>query len=97
VDFAGRVHEVVRRVPPGRVMTYGDVAWAAGAPRAARAVGRVMTCEDPTSPLPWHRIVRADGTVVDEDLASRLRAEGVQVWDGRIVGFDVVRWAQDGD
>lgn len=96
MQFADRVHQYVRSVPPGRVTTYGDVAWAVGAPRAARAVGRVMTNAS-QSETPCHRVVRSDGTVADEGLAQRLQAEGVQVWDGRVLGFDVVRWAQPGD
>ena len=41
-DFKTRVLAVVRRIPPGRVATYGDVAKMAGRPRAARAVGNIM-------------------------------------------------------
>lgn len=97
MDFAQRVHEYVRQVPPGRVTTYGDVAWAVGSPRAARAVGRVMTNIDPDDSTPCHRVVRSDGSVADPELAERLLKEGVTVWDGRVLGFDVVRWAQPGD
>ncbi|MCA1819589.1 MAG: MGMT family protein, partial [Halobacteriales archaeon] len=70
---------------------------AVGSPRAARAVGRVMTTAPPDSDTPCHRVVRGDGSVVDEELARRLRDEGVDVWDGQVLGFDVVRWAQPGD
>lgn len=97
MDFAARIHEVVRQVPPGRVITYGDVAWAAGRPGAARAVGRVMAQTPATADVPCHRVVRMDGTVADEELAQRLRKEGVDIWDGKVLGFDVVRWAQPGD
>ncbi len=45
--FHQRVYDVVRRVPPGRVTTYGDVALAAGAPRAARQVGYAMAALTP--------------------------------------------------
>lgn len=97
MDFARRVHEYVRTVPQGRVATYGDVAWAVGNPGAARAVGRVMTKAPEGSGTPCHRIVRSDGSVADEGLAVALRAEGLTVLDGRVLGFDVVRWAQPGD
>jgi O-6-methylguanine DNA methyltransferase len=97
VDFARRIHDVVRQVPPGRVITYGDVAWAAGRPGAARAVGRVMAKTPAAADVPCHRVVRMDGTVADEELAARLRKEGVDVWDCKVLGFDVVRWAQPGD
>jgi len=55
--FAGAVLLIVADIPPGRVMTYGDVAAALGS-RGARAVGRVMATEG--SSLPWWRVVRAD-------------------------------------
>jgi alkylated DNA nucleotide flippase Atl1 len=58
LDFGGAVLEVVRAIPPGRVMTYGDVAAELGS-RGARAVGRVMAMEG--SSVPWWRVVRADG------------------------------------
>ena len=58
--FRRRVIAVVRRIPSGRVATYGDVADAAGYPRPARAVGNVMTgCNTPD--VPCHRVVAADG------------------------------------
>ena len=59
-EFQRRVIAVVRRIPPGRVATYGDVAELAGAPRAARAVGTVMReCRDPA--VPCHRVIAAGG------------------------------------
>jgi methylated-DNA-protein-cysteine methyltransferase related protein len=79
-----RVREVVAAIPPGRVLAYGDVAARAGL-RSARLVGRIMA-EDGHD-LPWHRVLRADGTpaphIAREQLA-RLRAEGVLATDGRI-------------
>jgi methylated-DNA-protein-cysteine methyltransferase related protein len=62
----------VRAVPPGFVRTYGDVS--PGAPRVAGAV--LHDSADPT--LPWHRIVRADGTLTQgERQRALLEAEGV--------------------
>jgi O-6-methylguanine DNA methyltransferase len=58
--FAARVLSVVRRIPRGRVATYGEVARAAGKPGAARAVGNVMrTCDRPD--VPCHRVIAAGG------------------------------------
>ena len=60
VEFSTRVLAVVRRIPRGRVATYGDVAALAGRPRAARAVGNIMrTCTRPD--IPCHRVVAAGG------------------------------------
>jgi methylated-DNA-protein-cysteine methyltransferase-like protein len=62
----------VRAVPEGFVRTYGDIS--PGAPRLAGAV--LHGCEDPT--VPWHRIVRADGSLAKGDRQRRLLAgEGV--------------------
>jgi O-6-methylguanine DNA methyltransferase len=59
-DFTSRVLAVVRRIPYGRVATYGDVAALAGRPGAARAVGNIMrTCGRPD--VPCHRVIAAGG------------------------------------
>jgi alkylated DNA nucleotide flippase Atl1 len=93
-EFAERVLDVVERIPPGQVMSYGDIAEFLGS-RAPRAVGQVMYRHG--GGVPWHRVVRADGTPAPA-LRSRqlalLRAEGVPLrgdrvdmsrarWDGR--------------
>jgi alkylated DNA nucleotide flippase Atl1 len=58
-DFAEAVLALVAEIPPGRVMTYGDVAAALGS-NAPRAVGRVMSHAG--SDVPWWRVIRASGT-----------------------------------
>lgn len=55
------VLQVVRRIPRGKVATYGDVAQAAGLPGCARLVGRVLRQSPASSGLPWHRVVGAGG------------------------------------
>lgn len=57
-DFVDHVLEVVRAIPSGRVMTYGDVAATLGS-RAARAVGQIMARYG--SDVPWWRVIRASG------------------------------------
>lgn len=57
-DFVSRVVRVVESIPPGRAMTYGQVAAAVGS-RAARGVGQVMAYYG--GDLPWWRVVRAGG------------------------------------
>ena len=95
-DFTGRVLAVVRRIPAGRVATYGDVAALAGAPRAARAVGNVMPgCRDATTPC--HRVVAAGGLLggyggFEAMKRALLSAEGVPVVGGRVGGFARRRW-----
>ncbi len=103
IGGSGRFHERVlaaaRRVPPGRVATYGDLAAAAGRPRAARAVGNIMR-EARAPGVPYHRIVAAGGRLGgyggNEALkGALLRAEGVMVAGERIRNFRSVRWTSN--
>lgn len=55
------VLRTVRRIPRGRVATYGDIARAAGLPGRARLVGRVLRDAPASASLPWHRVVGAGG------------------------------------
>lgn len=60
-EFEAAVREVVRQIPGGSTMSYGEVAAAAGRPGAARAVGRVMATNPVPPFIPCHRVVAADG------------------------------------
>jgi methylated-DNA-protein-cysteine methyltransferase related protein len=76
---AQRVLDRARSVPEGFVRTYGDLS--PGAPRFAGAV--LSVCDDPT--VPWHRIVRADGTLAKGDRQRRkLEAEGIPFTGDRV-------------
>ncbi len=71
----------VRRVPKGKVATYGDIAYAAGYPGAARQVAWALHTS--SNGLPWHRIVGADGKILlpgegGFEQRMRLRSEGVE-------------------
>ena len=91
-----RVREIIESVPPGTVATYGDIAALAGAP-SPRMVGAILA-EDGHD-LPWHRILRANGTPAPHlvhDQLERLRAEGVLA-DGQRVDLRKYRWKPDGE
>jgi O-6-methylguanine DNA methyltransferase len=98
--FASRVLHILRRIPAGRVMTYGDVARLAGRPRAARAVGNVLrTAAEPG--LPYHRVIAAGGRLggfgrSPQLKAALLAAEGHVIRRGRILEFEEKRWQGDG-
>lgn len=94
--FARRVLAVVRRIPAGRVATYGDVARLAGKPRAARAVGNLMRGGQ-LGQAPYHRVIAAAGRLGgyggNEPIkAALLRTEGLVVAGGRVRRFRDVRW-----
>ena len=77
-EWREQVYDVVRRIPAGRVATYGLVALVAGRPGAARAVGNLMLeCDDRS--VPCHRVVHADGTMGFAGQRERLRREGLRV------------------
>jgi O-6-methylguanine DNA methyltransferase len=95
-NFKARVLSAVRRIPPGRVATYGDVAALAGSPRAHRAVGNIMReCRDPGTPC--HRVIGAGGALGGyagnlQLKRELLRREGIEVGVARVRGFDSVRF-----
>ncbi|KAA5547037.1 cysteine methyltransferase [Roseiconus nitratireducens] len=88
-QFQQRMSDAVRDLRRGEVVSFGDVAAAAGRPTAARAAGRLLSqgCDD----LPWWRVVYSDGRLppCNPSLqAERLQEEGVQ-----LQGFQVRRAA----
>lgn len=62
-DAYSRIYSVVRRIPRGRVATYGQVALLAGLPRHARQVGYALHLLPDGSEVPWHRVVNAGGRI----------------------------------
>lgn len=62
-DFAERVYDLVRRVPRGRVVSYGGVAALLGRPRAARGVGRALQELPQGTDVPWWRVVNHAGAI----------------------------------
>jgi alkylated DNA nucleotide flippase Atl1 len=90
VDVDEAVFDVVERIPPGRVSTYGAIGRLIGI--GPRRVARALSSGGGS--VPWYRVVRADGTAAEpvrvEQLAL-LAAEGVPVRDGR-VDVSAVGW-----
>ncbi|HEX6888051.1 MAG TPA: MGMT family protein [Candidatus Nanopelagicales bacterium] len=93
--FAERVLDLVAAIPPGRVLTYGDVAQRLGS-RAPRAVGTALARYG--GGVPWWRVVRASGSLApghEREAAELLRAEGVTLMagpDGPRVDLAHDRW-----
>ena len=96
------VYAVVSRIPPGRVMTYGQVALALGMPRCARQVGGALHLLTDDADVPWHRVVNRHGTISTRCpehsmwvQAERLRAEGVAVDATLTLDLARYRWWPD--
>lgn len=89
-----RIIAVLRSIPAGRVTSYGAVAASAGLPRGARQVARILHSLSRSLHLPWHRVLRSDGSIAlpegsgRELQAALLRAEGVELAGGRSVDLE---------
>ncbi|MBM4392500.1 MAG: methylated-DNA--[protein]-cysteine S-methyltransferase [Deltaproteobacteria bacterium] len=63
MNFRQRVWALVREIPEGRVMGYGQVATVLGSPGAARQVGYAMAALEAGTDVPWQRVIHSDGTL----------------------------------
>lgn len=78
--FTEHVIQIIQSIPAGRVMTYGQVAAAAGNPRSARQVVRILHTMSQKHALPWHRIINAKGEIsfTENHQREHLEAEGIE-------------------
>ena len=96
--FKARVLALVARIPPGRVMTYGQLALLSGHPGAARQVGYVMNGLISATELPWQRVINAQGKVSTDKLGfgdvqrGLLEREGVAFSAGGACDLNMVQW-----
>jgi len=96
-----RIYAVVRRIPRGRVATYGQVAALAGLPHAPRVPGYALHALPEGSPLPWHRVVAAGGRLTLGKLSPhgavtqrlRLEKEGVRFDARGCADMERCRWS----
>lgn len=100
IPFTERVVQIISGIPAGHVMTYGQVARAAGNPRGARQVVRVLHSMSAKHNLPWHRIINAQGGIstpsdrTDKGNRQRdlLEAEGIIFADNGKIDLHCYRW-----
>ncbi|HEX5788175.1 MAG TPA: MGMT family protein [Woeseiaceae bacterium] len=90
-ERVARIVAVIRRIPPGSVASYGQVAEIAGIPRGARQVAYALRQLPDGHDVPWFRVVQSAGTIAFPpdtpsfaDQRDRLRREGVVVTGARI-------------
>lgn len=94
------IYAVVRQIPAGKVATYGQVAELANLPRQARLVGYALYRVDPTSDIPWHRVINAQGEISESPFRqggdylqrSRLEQEGIEFSPKGKISLQVYRW-----
>lgn len=96
--FSQAVVRLIRAIPAGSVATYGDIASAAGSPRAARQVVRLLHSASERYQLPWHRVVNKAGQIALTDADAferqkqRLREEGVEMTEAGRIELNRYRW-----
>ena len=93
-----RVYALVKKIPRGRVMTYGGLAKALRLPGGARTAGRAMAANPSGQGVPWHRVVGAGGRLlIREPHASLqrklLESEGLSLAEKRILNFKNCVWS----
>lgn len=99
--FTSNAVEIIRRIPRGKVATYGSVAAMAGNKRAARQVVRVLHIYSKKEGLPWHRVINREGKISlkkgegYERQKSLLEKEGIQF--DRLGSVDLERYLWTGE
>ena len=99
-DSYPAIYSVVGRIPEGSVATYGQVACLAGLPGRARLVGYALRALAGRAPLPWHRVVNAQGRIsprscgsgADMEQRVRLEREGVRFDAGGRIPLERFLW-----
>ena len=99
----GRIYGVIRRIPRGRVATYGQIAALAGLPGHARQVGYALSALVDSAGVPWHRVINARGEVSErsfpnDDGGQRalLEREGVVFHENGRTSLTRYRWRPGG-
>jgi methylated-DNA-protein-cysteine methyltransferase-like protein len=96
--FTREVKAVLRRIPRGRVATYGQIAALAGRGRAARGVAWILHSSSDAAGLPWHRVIGGKGRISlrrgrgFEEQKRRLAAEGIAVGRSGRIDLKRYRW-----
>jgi methylated-DNA-protein-cysteine methyltransferase-like protein len=88
-EFTQEVIKIIRSIPKGKVMTYGQIAAAAGNPWGARQISRILNSMSNKYGLPWHRVINSKGEISLQgqgqlEQMSLLSDEGVEVINNKI-------------
>ncbi|MEJ5302968.1 MAG: MGMT family protein [Bacteroidales bacterium] len=98
-SFFEKVYEVVRKIPPGRVTSYGAIAHYLGTRSSARMVGWAMNQSHTQADVPAHRVVNRKGMLSGKHhfggprvMQQLLESEGIRVTDDQVIDFNKVFW-----
>lgn len=96
--FTSRVIAIIKEIPVGHVMTYGQIAKLAGSARGARQVVRILHSMSKMYELPWHRVINAKGEIAIQDDEFRfkqkeyLQDEGVIADENGLIDLEKYRY-----
>ncbi|MCK5222323.1 MAG: MGMT family protein [Candidatus Aminicenantes bacterium] len=83
-DFTKKVVSIIKSIPEGKVVTYGQVAFMAGKPNGARQISWILNSMSEKESLPWHRVINSSGKISlpegfgFEEQMYRLKGEGIE-------------------
>ena len=99
LNFFERVYKVVRKIPDGRVCSYGLIARYLGSPQSSRMVGWAMNASHIKEDVPAHRVVNRLGLLTGKQhfegtnlMQQLLESEGIEVKENQILNFDQYLW-----
>jgi len=96
--FTEKTIKIIKSIPAGKIMTYGQIAAEAGSPRGARQVVRILHSMSEKHQLPWHRVVNAKGEIAIKDEETHflqitlLRKEGIAVDENHRINVEQYRY-----
>lgn len=93
-SFTETVIQIIKQIPPGKVMTYGQIAKLTGSPRASRQVVWIIHSMSEKHGLPWQRVVNSKGMIALTDVEGAtmqrlmLQAEGVELTKDGLIDLE---------
>lgn len=97
-SLSQRIKDIIKKIPRGKVATYGQIAAMAGNPVAARQVVRILHSSSRKEKLPWHRVINSKGRISlqpdfgYEEQKNLLAKEGIEFDDDDTVDFERFMW-----
>jgi methylated-DNA-protein-cysteine methyltransferase-like protein len=97
-DFTQRIINIIKKIPDGKVLTYGFIAKLAGNPRAARQVSWILHSSSKKYNLPWHRVISSKGKITLKGIEdceyqkNLLEQEGIKFSNGFNVDLKKYMW-----
>lgn len=100
-EFSKKVIAVIKKIPKGKVATYGQIAGLAGKPHAPRGVTWVLHSSSKSQKLPWHRVINSKGKISFPPMSAAfakqkrlLTLEKIEVGDNGEIDLEEFQWSK---